>query len=195
MKKFQTTVKIFFFLLLGTVSVTPFCGAVTDDTNVSTYYPSPSGKYNLLTTTDTTQIASTGGDVIVGNYVGGGKVGVKTSTPAYPLEVSGTGTHSSLYSLNGNKYGIGIGSGIAGGSNYASIQAQVNNAGTAPLILNPEGGNVAIGGNVANPQYTLHVGGVGGKIGILQGGNPAGELKVGYANDGQDGYFAVFAPD
>ncbi|MBI4342301.1 MAG: hypothetical protein HY599_02915 [Candidatus Omnitrophica bacterium] len=65
--------------------------AVAEDVTVSTYYPSPKGVYQQLSTTGNTFLATQPGS----------NVGVGTNAPAFTLDVNGTIGSSGLATLNG----------------------------------------------------------------------------------------------
>jgi hypothetical protein len=66
-------------LALGFAAYTAYAENVT----ISTYYPSPYGNYQNLDTTNTTNLATAGGNVLMA--MGGGNVGIGTATPGAKL--------------------------------------------------------------------------------------------------------------
>ncbi len=103
---------IVLFFVLGVFS----CGFCEESITITTYYPSPYGSYNELTTTGNTYLATDSGNV-----------GVGTTSPSYgKLEVqqSGGGTAGYFSTTNGNP-GFGIqarasGSGTVVGGSFSS---------------------------------------------------------------------------
>jgi hypothetical protein len=104
---------------------------------------------------------------VYGDQIVDGKVGIGTSAPPAPLSIFGTGTNSptssnaqqsydnALFRINNfvnSSTGLSIGS---AGGNVTYIQTSYNEGTTAPLTLNPFGGNVGIG--TTNPTGKLHI--------------------------------------
>ena len=164
-----------FFSILVLIFSPVFIFAVSfaadnDSIAITTYYPSPYGSYNELTTSGNTYLATSSGS----------KVGIGTTTPQAPLQVGLT--HSSGYATNGGKIlisdepltnGPEAVSGIEFGSNlypngYATklytsnvgdrwgIATRFNSAlWTERLVVKEETGNVGIG--TINPQAPLEI--------------------------------------
>ncbi|OQX01636.1 MAG: hypothetical protein BWK80_59545 [Desulfobacteraceae bacterium IS3] len=96
-------------------------------------------------------------------YYTGGNIGVGTTTPAAPLHINGSviGTdlsgYSTRWSFTGSQNGMTAG---LVSPNYPYLQGYRDNitaAATAPLLLNPFGGNVGIG--TTAPEFTLDING------------------------------------
>jgi len=112
--------KLLLVFIFGFISV-----SFADETlTITTYYPSPYGIYNELTTTGNTYLATSGGNV-----------GIGTTSPAYLLDVN-TG-------INVNKSGT-VTSGFANGVSIAGWDA---------LGYNSTGGDLNLGGYRAS-QWT-----------------------------------------
>jgi hypothetical protein len=156
-----------------------------------------SSRVTLFNNTGPLQIRSGGSNTLFLNQdnsgnaslcVGGGNVGIGTTSPGYKLDVAGTGRFSDVLHVGlSSSSNLGLGSvgyvasnGFVIGSNSSGyfrqgsagvVQFQNissgNNAGQ--LHLNPYGGIVGIG--TASPSYTLDVAGTGRFTGILYGDN------------------------
>ena len=120
-------------------------------------------------------------------YYNGGNVGIGTTSPANLFEANGK-----IVATNGNSVisTSGSGASVAGGgyayismsstgtnsnSGYGSLAASYSAVGTAPLALNPTGGNVGVG--VTNPSQKFAVGGtvgVGGDLTLMNCGSLMG---------------------
>lgn len=82
----------------------------SESVTLSTYYPAPSGVYTTLITTGNTYLARDGGSV-----------GIGTTSPAYKLDVAGTGNFSSTLNVGSN---LTVGGAASVGSSL-SVGAQI----------------------------------------------------------------------
>ena len=132
--------------------------ALAEDVTVSTYYPSPKGIYQQLSTTGQTTLATLGGNV-----------GIGTAGPAAKLEVNGpaTGTGVTIHASGGGDLLLNPGGSLFFDGNYnyatgsyirpvaANTQTFVTSGAERMRITNT--GNVGIG--VAAPGAKLDVNG------------------------------------
>lgn len=139
------------FSVLLMLSAAP---ALAEDYNMTTYFPSPSGKYEVLSAT--TRIGIGTSSPVASLQVSG----PMTNTVARPLYVQGSsGTATTAALVNPTNYGVSIG-GIDSAT-YGAVAASLFSSGAAstaaPLALNAGGGNVGVG--TTNPVHKLHVNG------------------------------------
>ena len=192
-------------MILGVVMSFAAYAAYAENITVSTFYPSPFGSYQSLTTTNVTNLATTAGNVVIG------AAGAGTSK----LDVTGTGNTTVDLKVNGrmqtgdgnNNGGVWLGSAQDGlvGNTGANIGFWTSGAGVGwnALQIVKATGNVSIGG--APTAYkldvngTVHVGSAGtpGSITVtaLDGGvSRTGPMKVAWSNDAGGGsWYAAYA--
>lgn len=161
------------FLVLG-MALTVV--AVAEDVTVSTYYPSPKGVYQQLSTTNQTLLATQGGNV-----------GIGTNAPAFKLDVNGTCNITGATTLNALTATQGtFNNGLtvtAGNTQVGTLSAGATTI-TGTTQMN---GNATVTGN-AVVTGTVRVGGGGPAAGeALVSTDAAGNATWGYP-------YAVYAP-
>ncbi len=174
---------------------------------VSTFYPSPFGSYQDLTVTRNASLATTSGNVGIGN-----------TNPGAKLDVTGnlllSGSRSTIFTTGDNttthRGGIQI---VTYNNGVDMVWTPTNQSGTpingaihfggggffnSNLVGFSTSGNVGIGPLITgassiNNNYAITIAG-NGKIGINRAGaNDPGELKIAQSpTDNQ--YYAVYAP-
>jgi len=165
--------KKFFLCLSFILLLMPFLARAQEQLTITTYYPSPYGSYNELSTASNTYLATSGGSVGIGTSnpgtaklaVIGGNVGIGTTTPQAPLHIS-----YADYGNPGSTYGLRVSS----TNGEAEIQLDPGSAGSSwTLSANDDSnlfrifqdtterlridgnGNVGIG--TTTPQAPLHI--------------------------------------
>jgi len=135
------------------VTVTPELGS--ENVTLSTYYPAPSGVYTKMITTGSTFLATSGGS----NYVG-----IGTTNPGVPLDITNTQTVGIRYVKTGSqdaRIQVGdptqtwsIASGWGGGTagDFSIVQEGVSGN---RLYISHTSGNVGIG--TSNPSARFQV--------------------------------------
>jgi hypothetical protein len=120
-----------------------FC--LAEEVTVTTYYPSPQGDYRELRTTGNTQLATNAGSrVTVGTAIAtGSRLAVLNTVGNSVAQIGGTTNAPAGMRAITMSYGDiynGVGMGEAG-----YIQAEFQGTAYTSILLNPLGGNVAIG--------------------------------------------------
>jgi len=161
-------------LLLGTAFY-----ALAEDITLITYYPSPRGVYQELTTTSNTYLATQGGNV-----------GIGTATPTQKLEVNGA---LKLVSNVGGFPGPAIYASQGGGvlALTGSVNGFVfnNQADTANLVSITNTGNVGVG--TVTPAAKLEV---AGNVKMVDGNQADGKVLTSDANGVASWQFAIIPP-
>jgi len=161
-------------LLLGTAFY-----ALAEDITLTTYYPSPRGVYQELTTTSNTYLATQGGNV-----------GIGTASPTQKLEVNGA---LKLVSNVGAFPGPAIYASQGGGvlALTGSVNGFVfnNQADTANLVHITNTGNVGVG--TVTPTAKLDV---AGNVKIADGTQADGKVFTSDASGLASWQFAIIPP-
>ncbi|HTY45398.1 MAG TPA: hypothetical protein VMD52_05365 [Patescibacteria group bacterium] len=197
-------------IIAGIAAVLPACAyaQVTERLRIVTYYPAPYGSYRQLRT-DTLIVGSayrnlasssiTDGDAFVS-----GRVNVGTGGPesdALSVVGSPVGYHTAAF-RNTNDFGVAVG-GLDLGAGplsagllraYMHAGANDNAGGAQPLVINNVlGGNVRIGGTIADPlppyQLTLYCPDVSSCLGGRFNSVNIGVVRMAWSAGAPPGYY------